>query len=214
MDGSLAQDGAAGMLSLSPATRIFVALEPVDLRQSFNGLSARVASVLAQDPCSGHLFLFTNRSHNRIKVLYRARRSMARIDRLWEHGYSGRSAAAISQCASASQVGSSSIPSKLTSLCFRRRDRRKIGRETENRHSVKTAALGSAFLLLGFVAAKHLSDLPRTVGLQQRVIQQVFRNRFGFVLCRFSKGRDPFVTEFSKPFPPPGRVSQNLSPLV
>jgi transposase len=58
------------MLNLSPATRIFVALEPVDLRQSFNGLSARVQSVLAQDPVSGHLFLFTNRNHNRIKVLY------------------------------------------------------------------------------------------------------------------------------------------------
>jgi transposase len=47
----------------------FVALEPVDLRQSFNGLSARVQSVLAQDPLSGHLFLFTNRSRNRLKVL-------------------------------------------------------------------------------------------------------------------------------------------------
>ena len=38
------------MLSLSTATRIFVALEPVDLRQSFNGLYARVQSVLQQDP--------------------------------------------------------------------------------------------------------------------------------------------------------------------
>jgi len=57
------------MLSLSPATRIFVALAPVDLRQSFNGLSACVQSVLAQDPLSGHLFLFTNRSRNRLKVL-------------------------------------------------------------------------------------------------------------------------------------------------
>ena len=58
------------MLNLLPATRIFMALEPVDLRQSFNGLSARVQSVLAQDPLSGHLFLFTNRNHNRIKVLF------------------------------------------------------------------------------------------------------------------------------------------------
>jgi transposase len=58
------------MLSLSPATRIFVALEPVDLRQSFNGLSARVQSVLAQDPLSGHLFLFTNRSRNRLKAVF------------------------------------------------------------------------------------------------------------------------------------------------
>jgi hypothetical protein len=32
------------MLSISPATRIFVALEPADLRQSFNGLQGRVQS--------------------------------------------------------------------------------------------------------------------------------------------------------------------------
>jgi transposase len=70
LDRSLVESGAARMLSLSPATRIFVALEPVDLRQSFNGLSARVQSMLAQDPCSGHLFLFTNRHHNRVKVLF------------------------------------------------------------------------------------------------------------------------------------------------
>jgi transposase len=57
------------MLSLSPATRIFIALEPVDLRQSFNGLQARVQSVLEQDPLSGHVFLFTNRHRNRLKLL-------------------------------------------------------------------------------------------------------------------------------------------------
>ena len=57
------------MLNVSSATRVFVALEPTDMRQSFNGLSARVQSVLAQDPLSGHLFLFVNRSRNRLKVL-------------------------------------------------------------------------------------------------------------------------------------------------
>lgn len=57
------------MLSLLSAPRIFVALEPVDLRQSFNGLHARVQSVLQQDPLSGHLFVFTNRSRNRLKLL-------------------------------------------------------------------------------------------------------------------------------------------------
>ena len=36
------------MLSLSPATRIFVALEPVDMRRSFNGLSAAVQAVLGR----------------------------------------------------------------------------------------------------------------------------------------------------------------------
>ncbi len=58
------------MLTLSPATRIFVALSPVDLRQSFNGLSAWVKNRLGADPVSGHLFVFTNKRRNRLKVLY------------------------------------------------------------------------------------------------------------------------------------------------
>jgi hypothetical protein len=52
------------VLSLSPATRIFVALAPVDMRRSFNGLYAHVQVVLSQDPLSGHLFLFTNKLKN------------------------------------------------------------------------------------------------------------------------------------------------------
>jgi len=58
------------MLSLSPATRIFVAIAPVDMRRSFNGLYAHVQTVLSQDPLSGHLFIFTNKLKNRIKVLF------------------------------------------------------------------------------------------------------------------------------------------------
>jgi transposase len=49
------------MISVTAATRVFVALEPVDMRQSFNGLYARVQSVLQEEPTSGHLFVFTNR---------------------------------------------------------------------------------------------------------------------------------------------------------
>ena len=58
------------MLSLSPATRIFVALQPVDMRAGFNRLYAHVQSRLNQDPLSGHLFVFTNRLRNRVKILY------------------------------------------------------------------------------------------------------------------------------------------------
>lgn len=57
------------MLSLGAATRIFVATSPVDLRGSFNRLSALVTQVLAQDPLSGHWFVFTNQRRNRIKIL-------------------------------------------------------------------------------------------------------------------------------------------------
>lgn len=58
------------MIALSPATRIFVARQPVDLRQSFNGLSAWVKNQLQADPLSGHLFVFTNRRRNRLKILF------------------------------------------------------------------------------------------------------------------------------------------------
>jgi transposase len=58
------------MLSLSPATRVFVALEPVDMRKSFNGLSAHVQAVLQQDVLSGHIFVYTNRLRTRVKLVY------------------------------------------------------------------------------------------------------------------------------------------------
>jgi hypothetical protein len=44
------------MLTLSTATRIFLATAPVDLRGSFNALSRLAQQVLAQDPLSGHWF--------------------------------------------------------------------------------------------------------------------------------------------------------------
>lgn len=40
------------------------------MRCSFEGLSARARSVIAQDPLSGHLFVFLNRQRDYIKVLY------------------------------------------------------------------------------------------------------------------------------------------------
>ena len=58
------------MLSLSSATRVFVATQPVDLRGSFNRLFSLTQSVLQQDPLSGHWFVFTNRQRNRLKILF------------------------------------------------------------------------------------------------------------------------------------------------
>ena len=58
------------MLNLSSATRVFVATAPVDLRGSFNRLTALTQTVLAQDPLSGHWFVFTNRRRNRLKILF------------------------------------------------------------------------------------------------------------------------------------------------
>ena len=58
------------MLSVSGATRVLVATTPIDLRGSFNRLYGLVGDQLKGDPLSGHLFVFTNRQRNRLKVLY------------------------------------------------------------------------------------------------------------------------------------------------
>jgi transposase len=58
------------MLSLPPAVRIFVATAPTNMHLSFDRLAALARDVLAQDPLSGHLFAFFNRSGDRVKILY------------------------------------------------------------------------------------------------------------------------------------------------
>jgi transposase len=58
------------MLSFSGALKVFVALEPVDLRKSFSGLEGLVSERLGEDLRQGALFVFTNRRHTRLKILY------------------------------------------------------------------------------------------------------------------------------------------------
>jgi len=53
------------MFGLGPATKIYVAVEAVDMRKGFDGLYGLVRDQLGGDPLSGHLFLFTNRPHAR-----------------------------------------------------------------------------------------------------------------------------------------------------
>jgi len=58
------------MLSLPASSRVFLALEPCDMRKSFNGLYAVAQHRLGEDPREGALFLFTNKRRNRLKILY------------------------------------------------------------------------------------------------------------------------------------------------
>lgn len=58
------------MLSFSGGLKIFVALEPCDMRKSFNGLHTAVRERLSADPLSGALFLFSNKRRNLMKILY------------------------------------------------------------------------------------------------------------------------------------------------
>lgn len=59
------------MLSLGAATRIYLAAGATDMRKGFEGLFALAkANNSGIDPLSGHLFVFCNRSLDRIKILY------------------------------------------------------------------------------------------------------------------------------------------------
>ena len=57
------------MFGLGPATKVYAAVEAVDMRKGFDGLYGLVRDQLGQDPLSGHVFLFSNRRHTRLKVL-------------------------------------------------------------------------------------------------------------------------------------------------
>lgn len=57
-------------MPIGPATRIYLAAGPTDLRQGFEGLSDQVRHRFQEDPLSGHLFVFANRTRTRIKLLY------------------------------------------------------------------------------------------------------------------------------------------------
>lgn len=58
------------MFAFPASLRIFVAVEPVDMRKQFNGLWAHAEQALRENPKSGALFVFGNKSRDRLKVLY------------------------------------------------------------------------------------------------------------------------------------------------
>jgi transposase len=61
------------MLTLPRSVRIYLASGPVDLRKSIDGLGA-LAATRGHDVYSGHLYVFTSRRGDRVKIL------------AWDHG--------------------------------------------------------------------------------------------------------------------------------
>ncbi len=51
------------------AARYFLYRAPTDMRKSFDALSGLVSGRLGQDPRSGDVFIFINKSRNRTKLL-------------------------------------------------------------------------------------------------------------------------------------------------
>ena len=54
----------------SRGLEIWLYRRPVDMRKSYDGLSALTKQVLGEDPLSGALFVFVNRRRSQMKCLY------------------------------------------------------------------------------------------------------------------------------------------------
>jgi transposase len=58
------------VLNFPPAVQLWYCPDAVDMRLGFDGLFQLVRNRLQADPLSGHLFIFRNRTADRLKVLY------------------------------------------------------------------------------------------------------------------------------------------------
>lgn len=58
------------MLSFTGSLKIYIAMEPCDMRRGHNGLLALVGEKLKEDIRGGALFVFTNKPRRLLKVLY------------------------------------------------------------------------------------------------------------------------------------------------
>ena len=74
------------MLTLPPATRIFVATARVDGRKGIDGLSALIRLQFAEDPLSGSMYVFFSRRGDRVRVLYWDRDGYVLITKRLEKG--------------------------------------------------------------------------------------------------------------------------------
>lgn len=58
------------MFGLPPSVRIYLAVEPVDLRRGHDGLSAIIRGQWGENLFAGHLFVFLGRRRDRCKILF------------------------------------------------------------------------------------------------------------------------------------------------
>ena len=58
------------MFTLSSDNRFHLYSQPTDMRKSFDGLSGVVHNILEKNPCGGDVYIFINRTRNKIKLLH------------------------------------------------------------------------------------------------------------------------------------------------
>jgi transposase len=74
------------MIHLPASVRVYLCLTACDMRKSFDGLHALVREHLELDALAGHLFVFTSRRKDRVKILYWDRDGFAVWSKRLEEG--------------------------------------------------------------------------------------------------------------------------------
>jgi transposase len=65
------------MICLPGSVRVYLCTMPCDMRRSFDGLQALVTNAMQLDVFAGHLFVFSNRRRDRVKIIYWDRDGLA-----------------------------------------------------------------------------------------------------------------------------------------
>jgi transposase len=74
------------VILLPRAVRVYFAIQPTNLRQSFEGLTNQIRHALGYDPLSGHVFVFLNRRRNQVKLILWTRGGFTIVHKRLERG--------------------------------------------------------------------------------------------------------------------------------
>ena len=74
------------MIHLPASVRVYLCVTACDMRKSFDGLHQVVRDYLELDAFAGHLFVFTSRRRDRLKILYWDRDGFAVWSKRLEEG--------------------------------------------------------------------------------------------------------------------------------
>ena len=74
------------MFTFPNSVEVYIAVDVMDMRRSFDGLALATREITGKDPLSGHLFVFFNKGHDRVKVLFWDRSGYCLYYKRLEHG--------------------------------------------------------------------------------------------------------------------------------
>jgi transposase len=123
------------MLMFPPSVRIFVAMDPIDMRKSHHALAAIVREQLGIDVLAGHLVFFVNKRRNLAKLLFFDRSGLAILYKRLEAG--SFQLPAVEGGADRAEIDPASLAMILEGIDLRSVVRRRRYRRSEDRPGVR-----------------------------------------------------------------------------